>query len=137
MASQRMFYTSWQWFSIDMMKTIGKSDEINLNNLFACGADVPWPETEMPGFLSFQNCPNLWTLGARPYLDKELALEIIEEVITCANILPQRTEIKDKIYIRAYNELEQYLMSLLSIIHEKSILQKLKENLKVGDGLNI
>ena len=30
-------------FSIDLMKTIGKTDEINLGNLFACGADVPWP----------------------------------------------------------------------------------------------
>lgn len=104
MASQKnVFILLGNGFSIDMMKTIGKSDVINLNNLFACGADVPWPETEAPGFLSFQNCPNLWTLGARPYLDKEQALEIIEEVITCANILPQRTEIKDKIYIRAYN----------------------------------
>lgn len=28
-------------FSIDLMKTIGKTDEINLGNLFACGADVP------------------------------------------------------------------------------------------------
>lgn len=69
MASQKnVFILLGNGFSIDMMKTIGKSDEINLNNLFACGADVPWPETEMPGFLSFQNCPNLWTLGARPYL---------------------------------------------------------------------
>lgn len=99
-------------FSIDLMKTIDKSEDVNLGNLFASGADVPWPETGASGFLSFQNCPNLWTLGARPYLDKDKALNIIEEVITCANILPQRIEIKDKIYIRAYNELEQYLSPL-------------------------
>ena len=131
MASQKnVFILLGNGFSIDMMKTIGKSDEINLNNLFACGADVPWPETETPGFLSFQNCPNLWTLGARPYLDKELALEIIEEVITCANILPQRTEIKDKIYIRAYNELEQYLMSLFVYYTRKVDITKAKGKLK-------
>lgn len=64
-------------FSIDLMKSIGKADEINLGNLFACGADVPWPETNTSSFLSFQNCPNLWTLGARPYLDKDKALNII------------------------------------------------------------
>lgn len=116
-------------FSIDLMKVIGKSDEINLGNLFACGADVPWPETNASGFLSFQNCPNLWTLGARPYLDKDKALNIIEEVITCANILPQRTEIKDKIYIRAYNELEQYLMSLFVYYTNKIKLSKYRNKL--------
>ena len=130
MASQKnVFILLGNGFSIDMMKTIGKSDEINLNNLFVCGADVPWPETETPGFLSFQNCPNLWTLGARSYLDKEQALEIIEEVITCANILPQRTEIKDKIYIRAYNELEQYLMSLFVYYTNKIKLSKYRNKL--------
>ena len=117
-------------FSIDLMRTIGKSEEINLNNLFASGADVPWPETGASGFLSFQNCPNLWTLGARPYLDKDKAMDIIEEVITCANILPQRTEIKDKIYIRAYNELEQYLMSLFVYYTQKVNLEKGRERLR-------
>ena len=116
-------------FSIDLMKTIGKSEEVNLSNLFASGAEVPWPETDTPGFLSFQNCPNLWTLGARPYLDKEKTLEIIEEVITCANILPQRTQIKDKIYIRAYNELEQYLMSLFVYYTTKVDISRQKSKL--------
>lgn len=117
-------------FSIDLMKTIDKSEDVNLGNLFASGADVPWPETGASGFLSFQNCPNLWTLGARPYLDKNKALDIIEEVITCANILPQRAEIKDKIYIRAYNELEQYLMSLFVYYTDKIDLSKSKSKLK-------
>lgn len=117
-------------FSMDLMKTIDKSDEINLSNLFACGSDVPWPETGTSGFLSFKNCPNLWTLGARPYLDKDKTLNIIEEVITCANILPQRTEIKDKIYIRAYNELEQYLMSLFIYYTNKVNLAKFRNCLK-------
>lgn len=86
-------------FSIDLINQLKMSDKINLSNLFAAGSDVPWPATDCPGFLSFQNCPNLWTLGARPYLNGEDSLRIIEDVITCANILPQRTEIKDKIYI--------------------------------------
>ena len=57
-------------------------------------------------------------------------MEIIEEVITCANILPQRTEIKDKIYIRAYNELEQYLMSLFVYYTRKVDITKAKGKLK-------
>ena len=48
-------------FYIDLMKTIDKSEDVNLGNLFASGEDVPWPETGASGFLSFQNCPNLWT----------------------------------------------------------------------------
>ena len=28
-------------FSIDLMKTIDKSEDVNLGNLFASGADVP------------------------------------------------------------------------------------------------
>lgn len=115
-------------FSIDLMNQLKMSDKINLSNLFAAGSDVPWPATDSPGFLSFQNCPNLWTLGARPYLNGEDSLRIIEDVITCANILPQRTEIKDKIYIRAYNELEQYLMSLFVHYTGKVKLRKDKIN---------
>lgn len=67
-------------------------------------------------------------MGARPYLNGEDSLRIIEDVITCANILPQRTEIKDKIYIRAYNELEQYLMSLFVHYTGKVKLRKDKIN---------
>ena len=115
-------------FSIDLMNQLKMSDKINLSNLFAAGSDVPWPATDSAGFLSFQNCPNLWTLGARPYLNGEDSLRIIEDVITCANILPQRTEIKDKIYIRAYNELEQYLMSLFVHYTGKVKLRKDKIN---------
>lgn len=99
-------------FSIDLMQHLGVADKICLTNLFAKGMDVPWPENDKPGFLSYQYCRNLWTLGARPYMDAGSALEIIENVITCANILPQSIGLKDKIYIKAYNELEQYLMSL-------------------------
>lgn len=99
-------------FSIDLMKQIDCTKDVNLTNLFAQGMNVPWPATGKPGFLSYKHCPNLWTLGARPYLDNEGVTQIIEEVITCANILPQRKHITNKIYINAYNELEQYLMSL-------------------------
>lgn len=42
MASQRnVLIILGNGFSIDLMRIIGKSDEINLGNLFACGADVP------------------------------------------------------------------------------------------------
>lgn len=126
--SKNIFIMLGNGFSIDLMNQLKMSDKINLSNLFAAGSDVPWPATDSPGFLSFQNCPNLWTLGARPYLNGEYSLRIIEDVITCANILPQRTEIKDKIYIRAYNELEQYLMSLFVHYTGKVKLRKDKIN---------
>lgn len=126
--AKNIFILLGNGFSIDLMNQLKMSDKINLSNLFATGSDVPWPATDIPGFLSFQNCPNLWTLGARPYLRGEDSLRIIEDVITCANILPQRTEIKDKIYIRAYNELEQYLMSLFVHYTGKVKLRKDKIN---------
>lgn len=126
--AKNIFILLGNGFSIDLMNQLKMSDKINLSNLFAAGSDVPWPATDSPGFLSFQNCPNLWTLGARPYLNGEDSLRIIEDVITCANILPQRTEIKDKIYIRAYNELEQYLMSLFVHYTGKVKLRKDKIN---------
>ena len=116
-------------FSIDLMNQLGLSEKISLSNLFAKGMDVPWPETDKPGFLSYQYCPNLWTLGARPYTTTESALEIIENVITCANILPQRLGFKNKIYIKAYNELEQYLMSLF-VYYTKAINIKTIANRK-------
>lgn len=126
--AKNIFILLGNGFSIDLMNQLKMSDKINLSNLFAAGSDVSWPATDIPGFLSFQNCPNLWTLGARPYLRGEDSLRIIEDVITCANILPQRTEIKDKIYIRAYNELEQYLMSLFVYYTGKVKLRKDKIN---------
>lgn len=126
--AKNIFLLLGNGFSIDLMNQLKMSDKINLSNLFAAGSDVSWPATDIPGFLSFQNCPNLWTLGARPYLRGEDSLRIIEDVITCANILPQRTEIKDKIYIRAYNELEQYLMSLFVHYTGKVKLRKDKIN---------
>lgn len=126
--AKNIFLLLGNGFSIDLMNQLKMSDKINLSNLFAAGSDVSWPATDIPGFLSFQNGPNLWTLGARPYLRGEDSLRIIEDVITCANILPQRTEIKDKIYIRAYNELEQYLMSLFVHYTGKVKLRKDKIN---------
>lgn len=125
--AKNIFIMLGNGFSIDLMNQLKMSDKINLSNLFAAGSDVLWPATDSPGFLSFQNCPNLWTLGARPYLNGEDSLRIIEDVITCANILPQRTEIKDKIYIRAYNELEQYLMSLF--VHYTGMVKLRKDKI--------
>ena len=126
--AKNIFIMLGNGFSIDLINQLKMSDKINLSNLFAAGSDVPWPATDCPGFLSFQNCPNLWTLGARPYLNGEDSLRIIEDVITCANILPQRTEIKDKIYICAYNELEQYLMSLF--VHYTGLVNVKKDKIK-------
>lgn len=120
-------------FSIDLMSKLSKTEEINLTNLFAKGMDVPWPESDKPGFLSFQYCKNLWTLGARPYMDSLSAITLIENVITCANILHQRVNFKGKIYIDAYNELEQYLMSLFVYYTEKLNLNSRMSKDKLKD----
>lgn len=85
-------------FSIDLINHLQKKnliqDKIDLTNLFAAGEDVIWPGSDKPGFLSYQHCKNLWTLGGQPSVSKEDASSLIENIITCANILPQRLNLK-------------------------------------------
>lgn len=99
-------------FSIDLVKTLKIEDKINLSNLFAQGENVLWPADDKPPFLSYKHCPNLWTLGAKPNIDAVSATELIQEIITCANLFQQITISEKKIHIDAYKELESYLMSL-------------------------
>lgn len=115
-------------FSIDLINHLQKKnliqDKIDLTNLFAAGEDVIWPGSDKPGFLSYQHCKNLWTLGGQPSVSKEDASSLIENIITCANILPQRLNLNDKIYIKAYKELEYYLISLFILYSKKANLTK-------------
>src|SRR5690606_13478007 len=74
-------------FTLDFLNSIGKLDEINARNLFKNGEKVPWPGNNQSGFLSYKYCPNLWNLGARPNSDSNQTIELIEDIITCANIL--------------------------------------------------
>jgi len=110
-------------FSIDFLTHLNGSDpkskEISLSNLFENGELVPWPGDETPGFLSYKHCPNLWTLGARPNLDAKNTIDLIENIITCANALNNRPRSVDSIYMRAYKELVTYLKALFIYYNEK------------------
>ena len=88
---------------------------VDLSNLFSKGDTVMWPDgSNERGFLSYKHCPSLWNLGARPNMDKSAANELIEEVITCANMISAVDEIPDdnNIYLSAYYELVSYLKHL-------------------------
>lgn len=127
-------------FSIDLINKMKKNKEIDLNNLFKKGEYVIYPKTTQKGFLSRRNTPNLWTLGARTYTSKENSLQLITDVITCANVFnlsieKRPEEIKDRssIFINAYSELSSYLRylfiyynSLISDDDLKSILSKIE-----------
>lgn len=99
--------------SLSMLSDCPES-EIDLVNLFRCGADVPWPADGTPGFLSYEHCPNLWALGARPNSTKEESYQVIEKIITAVNAccMADPATLDDGIYIRAYKELVSYLRYL-------------------------
>lgn len=110
-------------FSIDFLNHLkpseANSEEISLSNLFENGELVPWPGDGTPGFLSYKHCPNLWTLGARPNLDAKSTIDLIENIITCANALNNRPRNVDSIYMKAYKELVTYLKALFIFYNEK------------------
>ena len=106
-----------------------KLKNIDVINLFKFGADVPWPATGQPGFLSSKHCPNLWSLGARVGMEASEAMSLIEKIITCINVYssrPSNMQIvssqkrPNAIYINAYNELLQYLTQLF-IFYDKQM----------------
>lgn len=107
-------------FSLDIVNKLKKCDKIDLINLFSKGGNVKFPKTEQKGFLSRKYCPNLWTLGARTTMDNKSSIELITDILTCANVYnlslekkPVRMKESNKnIYIDAYNELTTYLRYL-------------------------
>lgn len=105
-------------FSIDLINKLGKSDEVNLKNLFVKGADVNYPKSNQKGFLSKKYCPSLWTLGARTTMCNEESTNLINDIITCANIYNVASQKEHKIsentsmYVKAYLELSSYLRYL-------------------------
>jgi len=112
-------------FSIDFLNHLCVKDnlpaagEISLSNLFENGELVPWPGDDSPGFLSYKHCPNLWTLGARPNLDAMKSINLIENIITCANALNKQPRVVDSIYFKAYKELVTYLKALFIYYNKK------------------
>ena len=104
-------------FSIDLLKHMPKVTHINLSNLFRNGDKVPWPANNEPGFLSQYHCPELWKLGARPNIEMEKAVKLIDDIITCANVSassehPSINTESNNVYIRAYHELVIYFKYL-------------------------
>jgi len=118
--------------TIDLLHHINLQDKIDVMNLFRYGAEVPWPATGEPGFLSFKHCPNLWNLGARPHMKTEDSLLLIEDIITCANAFASKEPNKrntsksaakapNEIYLNAFKELSVYLKYLF--VYYDSIVQ--------------
>jgi hypothetical protein len=104
---------------VNFLKTIKPSlqDSINVSNLFSDGGSLRWPLDGRPGFLSFKHCPSLWGIGARSFLNSAQTLEILERVVTCANVYSlKRTEALEENtgngFLHAYKELVTYLKYL-------------------------
>lgn len=109
-------------FTLDFLSHLNKLEEIDVINLFSQGDQVPYPADKEPGFLSYKRCPNLWNLGARAFMDKKPSIELIEDIITCANIASSAKDRHlDSTYIQAYQELSTYLKYLF-IHYNKKIL---------------
>ena len=123
-------------FSIDLINKLGKSTEIDLNNLFSKGTNVEFPKSKENGFLSMKHCPNLWMLGARTTMTNSESYDLINNIITCANVYNlsfqnnahKNDNNETSNYIKAYNELTYYIRYLF--IHYNSIVTD-------GDLLNI
>lgn len=99
-----------------------KKENIDLSNLFSKGDTVIWPDGRQErGFLSYKYCPSLWNLGARPNMEKQAATELIEDIITCANMISSSTTTPkdDNIYLTAYYELVAYLKHLFIQYNEQ------------------
>lgn len=117
--------------TLDLLTHIDLRSQVDVVNLFRYGADVPWPATGEPGFLSFKHCPNLWNLGARPHMEASECLALIEDIITCANAFSSKPAAKrnlaksasrapNEIYLNAFKELSLYLKHLF--VHYDSIV---------------
>ena len=139
---RRQFIILGNGFTIDLLKFIGKSNEIDVRNLFSAGDKVPWPTDKVPGYLSYKHTPNLWQVGVSSTIDNIKSLELIEEIITTANMYteikrnkngidPQYlVSIKESRYIKAYRELASYLKHLF--IYYNNLIE---DNLLVEDKL--
>lgn len=121
-------------FTLDFLSHLekGQISQIDVSNLFRMGECVPWPGNGRPGFLSHKHCPNLWSLGARYNLSIEDAEELIDNIITCANIFNNlKVDLRKNnkiIHINAYIELVSYLKSLFVFFNNKIDFDKIDLN---------
>lgn len=125
-------------FTIDLIKHIEskRGEEIELDidvvNLFSHGDKVHYPvNPKEPGFLSRKYCPNLWSMGARSDLNGKQTMEIIEDIITCANASIKLSDRYLEVqYKYAYQELAVYLKYLFIYFNEQITDEKLRETTK-------
>lgn len=101
-------------FSIDLVQKMGKNEEIDLVNLFSKGEHVLYPKTNNRGFLSRKYTPDLWNLGARTYMSYDTAMQLVTDVITCANVYnlsieKRPNEERDSSNIYIYTHIANYL----------------------------
>ncbi|WP_217703268.1 hypothetical protein [Piscibacillus halophilus] len=117
-------------FTIDFLKNIDVKEEIDVVNLFSQGDQVPFPQDNEPGFLSYKRCPNLWNLGARAYMDNESSKSLIDDIITCANIAHSaKSRHFNSTFIKAYQELSTYLKYLFVYYNNKITNDDIKNKL--------
>jgi hypothetical protein len=140
---KKQFIILGNGFTIDLLNFIGKNKEIDVKNLFSSGDKVPWPTDKIPGYLSYKHTPNLWQVGVSSTMDSTKSLELIEEIITTANMYteikrnkngidPQYLDsIKQSRYIKAYRELASYLKHLF--IYYNGLIE---DNLLKGEKLD-
>lgn len=108
--------------TIDLLKCISKTEDINTKNLFRNGDKVEWPDgSNEKGFLSYKRCKNLWNLGTRPSMNDNEAQELVEEIISCANTIPKNMldDKSENIYVNAYFELVAYIKQLFIMYNKK------------------
>lgn len=129
-------------FTIDLLKKIEMDKLIDVKNLFSAGDRVPWPQDNIPGYLSYKYTPHLWQIGLNASLDSDRALNLLEDIISTANMYTEIKKkpidpkslavIKESRYIKAYRELVSYLKHLF--IYYNSLVNDdlLKEN-NIGD----
>jgi hypothetical protein len=125
-------------FTIDFVKYLSANNcpnaaKINVSNLFGDGSSLRWPLDGRPGFLSYKHCPNLWNAGARSFLSATETLEILERVVTCANVysLKKTEHITEKTgngFLHAYKELVTYLKYLF--IHYNSLITDIPDSIE-------
>lgn len=127
-------------FTIDLLSHINMNKIIDVKNLFSAGDKVPWPQGKVPGYLSYKYTPNLWQVGVNATIDGERALDLLEDIITTANMYTEikknsinprdLTTIRESRYIKAYRELVSYLKHLF--IHYNSLVD---DERLVGDNI--
>ena len=120
---------------------MNKSEVVDVRNLFRLGHSVKFPHTNVPGFLSHKYTPSLWLLGARPNKNDAASMSMIEEIITCSNMLfdyltladtdKNRLKLFEKenqsTYIRAYSELITYIRHLFIDYNSKILNDEIKQ----------